>query len=65
MGTILVVEDEQDIMALAHVVDGLEVVGRRNQDAAGSHNRLQNHRGDGVRSFTFDDGFQIMRAGER
>ena len=53
------VVDEEDAVAVEHRLHLLVVAGRRNDDAARTHDRLRDERGDRVRPFRFDQRFEV------
>ena len=55
------VGDEHDAVAVAEVTHALEVAGRRHEDAVGADDRLEDHRGDRVRTLEHHDLVEVRQ----
>ena len=58
------VEDQQHVVAVADLAQARQILGRRRGDAAGVADRLDDHRGDGLRPLQLDDPLDLVDAGD-
>ena len=57
------VRDQEDAVLVAGLADRLQIAVWGNDDPVRSRDRLENHRGDGVRSLVLQDLFEVRRTG--